>query len=230
MQTFPGHRYFFAHLDSTQRYLLEHPASLLPLLCVAREQSAGVGQRGRVWQSPPGHLYMSLAVNLPGSPALHQGLAQAIALCLAETLDPKAQRIRLKWPNDLFLDERKLGGILVDTLPRGENLCAVIGIGINLSPRDDAAGYHSLDENACADTLLDKILPVLMQHLETWQEKPYLPINHRWAEYDRFHGKTAILDGIATPQQLLGIDQKGRLIAKDTHGKLQFLTHTRIHP
>lgn len=228
MQTFPGHCYFFARLDSTQRYLLDHPRTSLPLLCVAREQSAGVGQRGRVWQSPPGHLYMSFAVNLPGDAALHQGLAQAVALCLAETLDPEARHLRLKWPNDLFLAGRKLGGILVDTLPRGDDICAVIGIGINVEARDDAAGIRDIDEETDAETLLARILPALMQRLANWKEKPYLPVDHRWPDYDLYHGKRCILEGIEEPQRLRGIDQKGRLIAQDATGKLQFLTQTRI--
>lgn len=228
VQNFPGHAYFFAELDSTQRYLLDHPRSALPLLCVAREQSAGVGQRGRVWQSPPGHLYMSLAVNLRGDAALHQGLAQAVALAIAETLDPQAAHIGLKWPNDLFLNGRKLGGILIDTLARGETLCAIIGIGINIDARDEAAGYREISPQADAPALLDRILPALMQRLEQWADKPYLPVGHRWPEYDLFRDRTCALEGIAAPQRLRGIDQKGRLIAQDASGKLQFLTHTRI--
>lgn len=232
LQTFPGHVYHFRQLDSTQRFVREHPPSDLPVLCMADEQSAGVGQRGRVWQSPPGQFYMSFSWHLHGEPALHQGIAQMIALTLAQTLDPDAKTLRLKWPNDLFIADRKCGGILIESERRGEHTRLVIGIGINLTRSEN----HSPDQ-ACLNehfpartpySLLQSLLPALCTALQHWADKPYLPLDHRWHAYDRFYRQNASLENRSGSHTLHGIDQKGRLIAKDADGKLHFLTQTRI--
>lgn len=232
MQPFPGHCYHFASLDSTQRYLLDHAPCALPVLCTAAQQSAGVGQRGRHWQSPPGQLYFSLMWRLPGDAALHQGIAQMIALVLAETIDPTAKMLRLKWPNDLYLGGYKCGGILIDTLPDKENTFVIVGIGINLTrsaehPADIAClNEHFADETP--QSLLDRLLPELCRCLAAWAEKPYLPLTHRWNAYDLCQGQSVRLEAQDGTFTLHGIDQKGRLIAKDNSGKPHFLSNTRI--
>lgn len=232
MHFYQGHLYHFAQLDSTQRYLLDHPQSALPVLCIADTQSAGVGQRGRPWQSPPGQLYMSLAVNLPGEAALHQGIAQMLALTIAETLDEKAQTLRLKWPNDIYANGRKCAGILVDSQPHGDSTRIIAGIGINLTrPPASPAEQGYLNEHFPArtpHTLLASLLPALLAGLERWADKPYLPIEHRWTDYDLCYQQRATLEGEDGHHTLYGIDQKGRLIAKSADGKLHFLTRTRI--
>lgn len=232
MQSFSGHFYHFARLDSTQRYLLDHPPGSLPAVCVADTQSAGVGQRGRIWQSPPGQLYFSIAYPLPGEAALHQGMAQLLALAVAETLDPQAQTLRLKWPNDIFVHGQKCAGILVDSQPHGDDTRIIAGIGINLTrPENSPPEQGYLNEHLPARTprtLLAELLPVLTGALARWAEKPYLPIAHRWNDYDRFYQKTTALEGLDGTYTLHGIDQKGRLIAKGADGKPQFLTQTRI--
>lgn len=229
---FPGHTYHFACIDSTQRFVLEHPQSALPVLCMADAQSAGVGQRGRVWQSPPGQFYMSFSRLLPGEAALHQGMAQMIALEIAQTLDPKAHTLRLKWPNDLWIDECKCGGILIDSCMENGQTRVIIGIGINLTRSDGhTPGQAFINEHLPAHTpysLLNTLLPALWQALERWAGKPYLPVAHRFQDYDHFHGKTTALEGLDGTYTLHGIDQKGRLIAKGADGKVQFLTQTRI--
>jgi len=106
---------------------------------VARSQEAGRGRLDHGWDSPPGGLYLSVAVRLPSE---HPTLFP-IALGAALTEELRARfgvPVRLKWPNDLVVAEgrrvlRKLGGVLVDQVrpPAGEEL-AVAGIGINVAP------------------------------------------------------------------------------------------------
>ena len=232
MSPFPGHCYHFASLDSTQRYLLQHPPGVLPILCTARTQSAGTGQRGRSWQSPPGQLYFSLRWNLPGDALLHQGLTQMIALSIAEVIDPEARHLQLKWPNDLFIAGNKCGGILIDTLPNGEHTSAIIGIGINLSRSSEHPAQSAcLNDYFAPDTpsrLLARLLPALCAALERWAEKPYLPLAHRWEAYDAYFHATSALENHDGTYILRGIDQKGRLIAQDANAVLHFLTATRL--
>ena len=94
-----------------------------PLLVSASRQTAGRGRLGRPWLSGQGgeggegdSLTFSVALPLPASLDL-SGLSLAVGCTVADALDPAGLRIRLKWPNDLFLDGAKLGGILIETLP-----------------------------------------------------------------------------------------------------------------
>jgi len=82
-----------------------------PTLLVAESQTAGRGRMGRVWQSQPGDS-LTFSLSLPFAPKDWSGLSLAVGLSLAESLHPD---IRLKWPNDLWWQERKLGGILIIT-------------------------------------------------------------------------------------------------------------------
>lgn len=224
----PYHSYHFTTLDSTQTYLHQHPNTTHRIYCRADQQTAGHGQRGATWQSPQGGLYFSLRTDLIFPPATHSGLAQYIALTIAQTIDPTAQTIRLKWPNDLFIGEKKLGGILVETTPNGENTTAIIGVGINIEQQAPNIAYlHQTLPHITINTLYLQLIDALNTTLDYWNEHPYLPTTHRWHEYDRFANQTILLDNHPTPVTNLGIDQKGRLIIKHNE-KIQFLSNTRI--
>lgn len=103
-------------------------------IAIAREQTAGRGQRGRHWQSQIGGLYLSMAV-APNLAAVNAGaLTMAVAWAIATGLRSVGIPVLLKWPNDLILAKRKLGGILTETRVRqGRVTKAVIGVGINWS-------------------------------------------------------------------------------------------------
>jgi len=96
------------------------------------DQTAGRGRLDRVWVAPPGTA-LALSVLVRGALAhpLGSWLPLLVGLCLAEALDEVApDRVRIKWPNDLLLDGRKVCGILVEISPTGD---AVIGSGLNLT-------------------------------------------------------------------------------------------------
>lgn len=225
-----AHHYHFAELDSTQRFLIDHTHTERPIFCRANQQTAGIGQRGAHWQSPIGGLYFSIRYLLDMPPMAQGGLAQHIALTLAQTIDPNAKILRLKWPNDLYIENKKLGGILIDTLPHQEKTIAIIGIGINLYPSantNHTLAYYS-DHFPHSDTLYETLCAQLLPALEYWNAHPYLPTDHRWDDYDRYHSQMIILETHPDPVENLGIDQKGRLIIRHQHAKPLFLDNTRI--
>ncbi|MBE9196209.1 biotin--[acetyl-CoA-carboxylase] ligase [Synechocystis sp. LEGE 06083] len=120
--------------DSTNQLLwdLRHQGYQPPLAAIAREQTAGRGQWGRSWQSPPGGLYLSLwlATHLPISHSPHLVLwsAWGIAYALVQHGIP----VQLKWPNDLLLQGRKLAGIKTESkISGGIITAAIVGVGIN---------------------------------------------------------------------------------------------------
>ena len=101
----------------------------------ARVQTDGRGTRGRAWSSGAGGLWLSVVCR-PGPGAATELVGLRVGLALADLLDrrlPPPHRIALKWPNDLYLGPRKLGGILVEARWQGDVLgWMVIGVGINL--------------------------------------------------------------------------------------------------
>ena len=108
---------------------------------VADTQTHGRGSRGRTWSSPPGSdLYFSAVARLSLPTASVPPLTLVVGLAVAEALDaflPASRRALVKWPNDLWVDERKLVGILVESASVGDHLePVVIGIGINVNRRD----------------------------------------------------------------------------------------------
>ena len=103
----------------------------------AHEQTAGKGQRGRVWYSEPGkNLAMSILLEAPWTdPSSAFPLSAATALACMDALDEmRLDAACIKWPNDIYLGDRKLGGILIENLVRGTRWTyAVLGIGINVN-------------------------------------------------------------------------------------------------
>lgn len=104
---------------------------------IAIQQSQGRGSQGKEWRSPPGGLYLSLGVrpNLPATEGarLTLGSAWGVATTINQQLGlATATSIQLKWPNDLLLQGKKLGGILTESRLRSGSIHqAVIGIGLN---------------------------------------------------------------------------------------------------
>ncbi len=130
-------------VDSTQEIAHEFAASGAEAgtAVVAEQQRLGRGTRGRVWSSGPGGLWLSVILRPSAPPAL-EGLSIRVGLAVAATLDPilrPSRRIQLKWPNDLFAADRKLGGILCEVRWTGDRPgWVVVGIGINVANRIDA--------------------------------------------------------------------------------------------
>ncbi len=131
-------------------------------LVTASEQSAGRGRQGRTWSTPPGQaLLCSLVIRDPS-----RLLSLAAGIAVAEVVSPRA---RLKWPNDVLVDGRKVAGILVEGRP--QERWAVLGIGLNVAlrvedlPPETRARAGSLGLGAEA---VEPILERLLHHLERW--------------------------------------------------------------
>lgn len=106
---------------------------------LAFEQTAGRGRRGRTWVSPAGlGVYATVFGRVRERERLPV-LPLAVAAALAEALEPFAPTVRLKWPNDLMLEGRKVGGVLVEAMPGASgDIDALIGFGINHGQRESA--------------------------------------------------------------------------------------------
>jgi BirA family transcriptional regulator, biotin operon repressor / biotin---[acetyl-CoA-carboxylase] ligase len=153
---------------STNRWALDHLADLNHGDVVfTQQQTAGRGQQGRVWHSPPGVLTASivlqgLAINqLPGlSLIVGLGVIEAVeALCPA-----LAQQLQLKWPNDVMLHRQKLAGILCESVVRRD---AAVGVGIGLNWQVDwSAAAVNLERQATSLHHWTQAIPTELQLLE----------------------------------------------------------------
>jgi len=213
-------------IDSTNQYLLDRMNTLQSGdACIAEYQQAGRGRRGRQWFSPFGaNLYMSMYWRLEQGPAAAMGLSLVIGIVMAETLQQLgAQDVRVKWPNDLYLNDRKLAGILVElTGKTGDAAQIVMGAGINLAMRGaDTAqinqGWINLQEAGIAinrNDLAAKLINSLREALPLFERDGLVPFTHRWKALDNFIDRPVKLligdreiHGIAR-----GIDKQGGLV------------------
>lgn len=124
----------FESIDSTNQKIwsLIDSKKPLPIAVIALKQTAGKGQWGRTWQSSLGGLYLSVAIAADLALNNNFHLIMASAWGIASMLRNYDIPVSLKWPNDLILQNRKLGGIKIETRTSQEKIkYAVIGVGIN---------------------------------------------------------------------------------------------------
>ncbi|HMQ73826.1 MAG TPA: biotin--[acetyl-CoA-carboxylase] ligase [Rubrivivax sp.] len=210
-----------------------------PTLRVAEQQTRGRGRQGRAWVSAPGaSLAFSLA--LPLAPASWSGLSLAAGRAVADALDPPhagaAPRLGLKWPNDLWLLDaprrgRKLGGILVETVPVGPQRMVVIGVGLNVLPlpgtdtADFSQGCASLaeiDPDASAPAVLACVARPLLQHVLAFAAEGPAGLAAGFARRDVLVGQPVVVlgaDGQGVAEGVAeGLDAAGALRLRRADG------------
>lgn len=223
-----------AETDSTNTRLIERvrAGDTGACLLVAERQTAGRGRLGRAWYSQ-GDASLVFSLGLALAPASWSGLSLAVGVALAEALHPK---VLLKWPNDLWLAgesgvNRKLGGILIETLPRpdapagGKLRHAVVGVGLNLDapPHSaglaQAAGWRELEPAASAPELLARLAAPLLRALLQFERDGFSAFAERFAARDALRGQPVRTSG-GTAADVTS----GRADGVDAHGALRVRT------
>lgn len=225
-------------LDSTNRYLLDraHGGRLPARACVAERQTAGRGRRGRSWVSPFGaNLYLSLSWLYTGNVGAVAGLSLAAAVAVADALESCGLNgLGLKWPNDLFVDGCKLGGILLEMSGEAAGPCqVVIGVGINVAmPAAVSAQIGQswvdlaslLDVPPSRNRLAGRVLESLILCAARYQRDGMKPFLSEWQQRDVIQGQAVdlhladrIVNGTAR-----GIDESGALLVETSSGLRRF--------
>ena len=168
-------------VSSTQDVARDMP---IGSLVVADHQTAGRGRMERRWEAPPG---TALLVSFVLAPSRLLSLAAGVAA--AEACGPD---VRLKWPNDLLLDDRKLGGILVEATPYK----AICGIGVNLTWAPEGA--------AMLERPRDEVLGRLEEQIARWTAAPGELVLRRWRELSATLGRRVRIDGTEGVAEDLG--------------------------
>lgn len=196
-------------------------------LCLAEYQTAGRGRRGRQWLSPfAGQLIFSFYWTIDPKKAL-DGLSLVIGLAIAEALNAK-----VKWPNDILLSGRKLGGILVEIINHKNGLLnLVVGIGINVKlpqSTEISQPYAQLteqDPDIDREMILVKVIQCIYSRLAQFEEKGIdEEFMQQWINYNEFFGDEVNVfteqDAISGIEQ--GIDKRGYLKVITDEGERYF--------
>jgi BirA family biotin operon repressor/biotin-[acetyl-CoA-carboxylase] ligase len=214
-------------IDSTNAYLQRQQsgADIRNWVVSADEQTAGKGMGNNGWESEVGkNLTFSLALDVSFMPAERQFLmSEAVALGLIQALDDllPAEKLHIKWSNDIFFDNHKLAGILINSTIKANRMdVSIIGIGLNVNqmqfkdwPTHPISLKQITGKEYDLQPLLEKIVESLYNKVEilktdpTAIEQAYLQRLYRyrtWAEYE-VNGKVMRLF-------MTGIDAFGRLM------------------
>jgi|SRR5690625_2269376 len=213
-------------VNSTNQSLLDARASHGQAL-LAETQLAGRGRRGRSWISPPGSgLYVSLAWDFDCGLTRLAPLSLVVGLTAAKCLRQLSEApVTVKWPNDLFIQQAKLGGCLVEVSGAAEGPCrAVVGIGINLFPNramsSVSQAWTTLEDHGSGpgrNRLAAALLDGLASALEQFEADGFAPFYAKWDPYDALaglpirvvSGQKVMIRGTAA-----GIDRHGQLLVR----------------
>ena len=235
-------------IDSTNSELMRRARAgqLDPILLVAERQTAGRGRLGRSWYSggtqadgtpTDGAPALTFSLGLQLVPQSWAGLSLAVGISVAQSLHPE---LRLKWPNDIWLNDRKLGGILIETVASTskatahEQRYAVIGIGINIGPREATglstapAWLQELQPGMDAAMALQRIVKPLVQAVQTFARAGFAPFQAPFAALDLLQGRAVSLSDGTTTGQALGVDAAGGLRVKLASGAVQTVTSAEV--
>ncbi len=223
-------------IDSTNSYLMRRISSQISQgeVCVAEYQSAGRGRRGRQWQSPFGsHLYLSMYWRLEQGIAAAMGLSLVTALAVSDAIKQLyGLSVQLKWPNDIYLTNRKLAGILIELEGQTSGPShSIIGIGLNLNmpaksaevidqPWTDLQSHTRImiDRNQLSAVLID----CLQQRLSLYQEQGLGTMVTQWHNQDIYlNKKVRLVTGDRQIEGLCrGINNQGALLL-EVSGKVK---------
>ena len=174
-------------------------------LVTADEQSAGRGRQGREWLAAPGaSLLLSLILR---SPTDALPLAAAVAVC-----DALPVEAAIKWPNDIWVERRKVAGILVEARP--QEGWAVLGVGVNVSDAPAIEHVTSLGSDIDAEELLQRLLLAL----DGWLSRPLPEVLTAWRSRDALLGETVRWQNGSGKGA--GIDEDGALLVDTDSGRV----------
>ncbi len=224
--------YFFDSLTSTMD---EARARVLEgiedgSVIIALQQSQGRGRRGRVWESIPGNLYFTyityLGVPLSEAPQLSLVACVAVGEELRLNLPPTSV-LTYKWPNDLLLNKKKVGGLLLEAIhiPNEKKIGYLIGGGINLKSypqetRYPATSFENEGMYLCLEEVLHGVVASIQHYISLWRGRGFAPIQSLWMKEAANLEKKITVDLQGKTQEGIfkGIDEEGALMLVSSQG------------
>ncbi len=205
-------------------------------LVLARRQTAGRGRRGRAYVSPPGNLFASLILRPAMAPDLAALSGFAASLAIAETMDalaPNLPAATCKWPNDVLVDGKKVGAILIEaSSTHGVVDSLVVGIGINLVAHPEIADYPAGDladlgaPGLTPDRFLERLAAHLDRWLKVWRQDGMAGLREAWLARAAGLGKPieVRLENTSFCGQFRDLDSDGALLLDMEGGECRKVT------
>ena len=193
-------------------------------LILTEFQSAGRGRRGKVWLGDYGrNIAMTLGIELQTNLNALGGLSSVVGLALLQALELEGVDAQLKWPNDVWVKEQKLAGILVELLPTKTGTLAVVGIGINADLTNAQASkidqsvtsLRRLGASISRDDLVVAVCTSLLENFDVYSRDGFAPFLEAFDSAHCLHDQAAIL-------VLGGESQEGIVRGVDITGGLRF--------
>lgn len=215
-------KYFYT-IDSTMNYARRISKQYIKALVVSEIQTSGKGRFNRTWLSPLGGLWFTLIW-----PILNRDLVNILSLAIGAAIAKSLDRflhvkVGLKWPNDIIINGRKAGGILIENIFENKMMLSIIGVGINVNNpmrKCEISGLISLYEALAFKVPRNSLLKALIQEIISTLNLNKQSILSLWKKYNITLGKRLIIktnnymiEGIAE-----GISENG-LIIRDIEGR-----------
>jgi BirA family biotin operon repressor/biotin-[acetyl-CoA-carboxylase] ligase len=207
------------------------------LVCLAEQQTAGRGRRGRSWISPfASNLYLSMVADFAGGTAATGGLSLAVGVAVVDALELCGVKgLQLKWPNDILFEGAKLGGILIEVVGDARHGCqVVIGVGLNVCMPESAAEEieqswtdisqilgDRVDRNQLMAAVLGELLPLAANYevagFSHWRE--------RWQQRDAYANCRVVVRSGSRELAgtVAGIDETSGALLLDTGSGVQVI-------
>jgi BirA family biotin operon repressor/biotin-[acetyl-CoA-carboxylase] ligase len=210
-------------IGSTNKELVDLAArrSIDGVVCLAETQTAGRGRRGRAWMSPPGpSISLPLGRVLALPPTQVGALSLVVGLAVADALS--AAGVRLKWPNDLLLSGRKLGGILVELVEGKSSSTVVVGVGINVDVPSQTreridqpiANLTDAIDNPSRNDIVAMLINAIVDFSSQFETVGFSAMKEAWQDLHQFHGQPVrlliadrVVDGL-----VVGVEDSGELV------------------
>ena len=224
-------------LDSTNSEAQRRIASgqLEGTWITARRQAAGRGRSGRDWQSLDGNLFASLLLPLHCPPTVLHHLSLVSGLALHNALQNTSKVIgvdiepRLKWPNDVLIDNAKVAGILIESSIVGDRALAIIGFGVNIQAAPELADRNTssladFGVSTTASEFLAYLDQALSAEINRWDCGPgFHLIREDWLKhsFDIGHPISINTAKARVEGEFAGLDKDGALLIRTTEGNIE---------
>jgi BirA family biotin operon repressor/biotin-[acetyl-CoA-carboxylase] ligase len=231
--------HIYQSIDSTNKaahqLIDEQAMSASGSVVLSEYQTMGRGRRGKNWVSPfAANLYMSMVWDFDQGASALQGLSLAIGVAVSRALKQlNVEGVRLKWPNDIYIENKKLGGILLEMVGDPAGQCTVIiGIGINHAMPEQSG--ESIDQQWTDLTTVSSkaisrnhLAAYIINHcfevLSDYQRRDFAYYQDEWQAKDAFQGSQAVVSTVnqSTTGTAVGVDEHGALKLKLANGDIK---------
>ena len=192
----------FEEIGSTNDYLLENSKKNKISICLTESQTKGRGRNSKEWQSPKyENIYMSISFSTNQDLKFFSSFSLVTALSVQKALTKHKFDTKIKWPNDIYINSKKVGGILIETLSKDKNNIVVVGIGLNVfmksNSKIDREWTSLILENESMSIDRNKIISDIVNELlvdkKTFEERGFGVFSNEFNELNILKNKKVSL-------------------------------------